>query len=122
MELKELLLKINKCVDELDLVSARKYIEENLTILNDNKSFLKGNGRELLEFLTKRLETGHQPLSRSELAIVNTINSFASRFDVRSLKLVIKDKAPLLLNPEFINHLNSDAKIILEGMGAINRK
>lgn len=121
MDLKELLVKINKSIEELDLVSARKYIEENMDILNENKSLLKGNARELLEFLTNRRESGHEPLTRTELATINAINSFATRFDVRSLKLTIKGKAQLLLKQDFIDHLNSDARIVLEGMGAINK-
>jgi hypothetical protein len=119
--IKELIAKINKSVEELDLVTTRKYIEENIEILNQNKNLLKGNARELLSFLTKRLESGIEPLTRSELATISAINSFATRFDVRSIKLTIKDKEQLLLRSDFVDHLNSDAKIILEGMGAIQK-
>jgi hypothetical protein len=122
MGIKELIAKINKSVEELDLVTTRKYIEENIEILNQNKYLLKGNARELLSFLTKRMESGIEPLTRSELATISAINSFATRFDVRSIKLTIKDKEQLLLRSDFVDHLNSDAKIILEGMGAIQKK
>jgi hypothetical protein len=121
MGIKELIAKINKSVEELDLVTTRKYIEENIEILNQNKNLLKGNARELLSFLTKRMESGIEPLTRSELATISAINSFATRFDVRSIKLTIKDKEQLLLRSDFVDHLNSDAKIILEGMGAIQK-
>ncbi|WP_456277255.1 hypothetical protein [Bacillus sp. AK128] len=121
MELKELISKINKAVDELDLVSARKYIEENHEILNANRSLLKGNARELLLFITSRVESGQEQLTRSELATVSAVNKYATNFDIRSVKLAIKDKQQLLLKADFINHLNSDAKVLLEGMGAIQR-
>ncbi|RFU62841.1 hypothetical protein [Peribacillus glennii] len=121
MGIKELILKINQSVEELDLVTTRKYIEENLEVLNGNKNLLKGNARELLVFLTNRLESGYEPLTRGEMATVSAINSFASKFDVRSIKVTIKDKEQLFLRKDFIDHLNADAKIILEGMGAIQK-
>ncbi|PLT32904.1 hypothetical protein [Bacillus sp. V5-8f] len=121
MNIKDLLLKINQSVNELDLVTTRKYIEENLEILNDNRNLLKGNARVLLEFLTNRRDAGHEPLTRGEMATASAINSFASKFDVRSVKVTIKDKEKLLMRKDFIDHLNADAKIILEGMGAIQK-
>ena len=121
MNLKELIKEINQSVDELDLVATRKYIEGNIEVLNDNKRFLKSNARELLDFLTSRLESGYEPLTRGELATVNAINSYATKFDVRSIKMIIKGKEPLLIRKDFVDYLNSDAKIILEGMGAIEK-
>ena len=122
MSIKELIKKINQSVDELDLVTTRKYIEANIEVLNDNKRFLKSNARELLDFLTSRLESGYEPLTREELATVNAINSYATKFDVRSIRMIIKGKEPLLIRKDFIDYLNSDAKIILEGMGAIEKQ
>lgn len=121
MEIKELIAKINKSVEQLDLVTTRKYIEENLEILNKNKSLLQGNARELLTFLTSRLESGHKPLARTEMATIHAINSYATQFDLRSIKTTIKGREQLLLRKEFVEHLNSDAKIILQGMGAIHK-
>ena len=121
MSIKELIKKINQSVDELDLVTTRKYIEANIEVLNDNKRFLKSNARELLNFLTSRLESGYEPLTRAELATVTAINSYATKFDVRSIKMIIKGKEPLLIRKDFVDYLNSDAKIILEGMGAIEK-
>jgi hypothetical protein len=121
LSIKELIAKINQSVDELDLVTSRKYIEENLNLLNDHKHLVKGNARELLDIITNRISSGHEPVTRSEMATISAINSFALKFDVRSIKVTIKDKAQLLLRQDVIDHLNSDAKIILEGMGAINK-
>lgn len=121
MSIKELITKINQSVEELDLVTTRKYIEANIEVLNDNKRFLKSNARELLNFLTSRLESGYEPLTRTEMATVSAINSYANKFDVRSIKTIIKGKEQLLIRKDFVENLNSDAKIILEGMGAIEK-
>lgn len=122
MEFKELIAKINKSVDELDLVTTRKYIEGNVDVLNKNKSLLKGNARDLLNFIMKNMESGQAPLSRTEMATVLAINTFATKFDLRSIKLTIKNKEQLLLRKDFVSYLNSDAKIILAGMGAIEKE
>lgn len=122
MSIKELISKINQSVDELDLVTTRKYIEDNIEVLNDNKRYLKSNARELLNFLSSRLESGYEPLTRAEMATISAINSYATHFDVRSIKMVIKGKEQLLVRKDFIDHLNSDAKIVLEGMGAVEKK
>ena len=103
----------------LDFAAARMYMEENIDVLNENRSRLKSNARELLEFLTKRLEAGHQPLTRKDMAIINTVNSYASKFDLRGLKVIVRDHSLLFLRNDIEAYLNNDAKIILEGMGAI---
>ncbi|PLS14605.1 hypothetical protein CVD28_27225 [Bacillus sp. M6-12] len=120
MNIKELIGSIHKSVENLDLVTARKYIEENIGVLSDNKLLLKGNARELFDFLANRLEEGYEPLTRTEMATISAINSFASKFDVRSIKVTIRNKEQLLLRKDFIDHLTRDAKIILQGMGAIS--
>ncbi|WP_409300074.1 hypothetical protein [Peribacillus sp. SCS-155] len=119
MLLNDIIGRINESIEELDLVTARKYMEDNLSILNENKRLLNKNARELLDFLSNRTE---KPLTRQELASINAINSYASKFDLRGIKLFIKDNAQLFLREDVIHYLNSDAKIILEGMGAINKK
>ncbi len=119
MHILDLIARINNSVEELDFATARMYIEENIEVLNDNRSQLKSNARDLLEFLTKRIEAGHQPLTRKEMAVINTVNSYASKFDLRGLKIVIRDHSLLFLRNDIEAYLNTDAKIILEGMGAI---
>jgi hypothetical protein len=47
------------------------------------------------------------------------VNSYASNFDLRGLKVVIRDHSLLFLRNDIEAYLNSDARIILEGMGAI---
>lgn len=121
MSIKELITKINQSVDELDLITTRKYIEANIDVLSDNKRFLKSNARELLDFLTTRIASGNELLTRAELATVTAINSYASKFDVRAIKMTIKGKEALLIRKDFRDYLNSDAKIILESMGAIEK-
>ena len=120
MDVQELIAKVNQSTDELDFVSARVYIEENLQLLKEKQAKLNSNARELLTFLVSRMESGIKPLSRQELAVIHSINTYAANFDLRGIKFVMKDHAKLLFRKEVINYLNSDAKIILEGMGAIS--
>lgn len=119
MHVLDLIARINNCVEELDFAAARMYMEENNDILNENRSRLKSNARELLEFLTKRIEAGQQPLTRKDMAVINAVNNYASKFDLRSLKVVIKDHTLLFMRNDIEAYLNMDARIILEGMGAI---
>lgn len=121
MNLHELVQKINKSVEELDLVSARKYMEENKVVLLANKNLLKRNARELFDFLISSTESGIVPLTRDELSATNAINMYATRFDLRGLKVAIKNHSELLLRADVIPYLNTDAKILLEGMGAIQK-
>ncbi|MEW8969546.1 hypothetical protein [Mesobacillus jeotgali] len=119
MHVLDLIARINNCVEELDFAAARMYMEANIDILNENRSRLKSNARELLEFLTKRMEAGQQPLTRKDMAVINAVNNYASKFDLRSLKVVIKDHTLLFMRHDIEAYLNMDARIILEGMGAI---
>jgi hypothetical protein len=119
MHVLDLIARINNRVEELDFAAARWYMEENIEILNENRSHLKSNARELLEFLTKRMEAGQQPLTRKDMAVINAVNNYASKFDLRGLKVVIKDHSLLFLRSDIESYLNTDARIILEGMGAI---
>ncbi|MET1014952.1 MAG: hypothetical protein ABWX61_10670 [Paenisporosarcina sp.] len=121
MNLQELAKKINACVDDVDLVAARKYMEENKTILVENKSLLRRNARELFDFLLNSSESDSKPLSREEVAATNAINLYASRFDIRGLKIAVKNHSELLLREDITPYLNKDARILLEGMGAIQK-
>jgi hypothetical protein len=121
MHVLDLIAKINTSVEELDFAKARLYMEENIEILNDNKNHLKSNARELLDFLTKRKEAGVHPLTRKDMAVLNTVNSYASKFDLRGLKVVIRNHSLLFLRNDIEAYLNADARIILEGMGAIQK-
>lgn len=122
MNLEDIIAEINKSVEGLDFISARKYIEENLEVLQEKKFHLKNNARDLLDFLSERSEKGFKPMDRRELSTINAINTYASKFDVRGLKMLIKDNAQLLLRDDVMSYLNSDARIVLEGMGAIAKK
>lgn len=121
MDIFELLKKINQCIDDLDLVSARRYIEENIDLLNKNKHLLRGNARELLDFLTNKTDRGFQPLNRQEMNVIYSINAYASKFDLRGLKLSVKNNADLLMKDDVKYYLNADARILLEGFSAIQK-
>jgi hypothetical protein len=107
---------INKSVEELDFVTARKYIEQNLDLLKEKKSLLKSNARELLTFLEKQK---FDPIKRNELAIINSINLYSTKFDIRGLKFVIRENNQLMLRKDLLFYLNSDAKALLESMKVI---
>lgn len=121
MNLHELATKINACVEDVDLVAARKYMDENKELLKENKSLLKRNARELFDFLMNSSETNSKPLSRDEVAATNAINLYATRFDIRGLKIAAKNHSELLLREDVTPYLNKDARILLEGMGAIQK-
>ena len=121
MHIMDLVFKINSSVEELDFATARFFMEENIEILNDNKNYLKSNARELLEFLTNRQEAGQRSLTRREMSIIQATNGYAAKFDVRGLRLVIKEHSLLFLRDDIEAYLNADARIILEGMGAIRK-
>ncbi|MEZ7172599.1 hypothetical protein [Sporosarcina sp. OR05] len=114
----ELLRSINKCMDDLDFISARKYMEENMEMLKENKHHLRRNARELFNFL---INNTAEPITRREMNIIYSINSYASNFNVRGLKMLIKDNVDLMLREEIISYLNEDAKTILESMQVINK-
>lgn len=120
MRFDDLISSINKSIDNLDFVSARKYIEENIDILKDCKHLLNSNAREILKFLIKQQEDGVKALSRSELNIMNAINTYAYKFDVTGIKILLKNNARLFLRNDAVAYLNSDAKTILAGMKVIN--
>lgn len=119
LDVKDIITKINKSVDSLEFTTARKYIEENIELVNQNRIHLKSNAREILKFLNEQMESGEKPLTKSEISLLNTLNVYATRFDIRSMKRNIKGNEQLLLKKESINYLNTDARIFLESMGAI---
>ncbi|MBS4199848.1 hypothetical protein KHA93_09280 [Bacillus sp. FJAT-49732] len=119
MELYELFEKINQFVDELDLVYARKLIEENMEIVKGKKHHLSRNARELVEVL---MDANLSTLNRKEMLILQTINTYASNFDLGGLKITLKNNTDLLVKNEIYQYLNSDARIVLEGMGAITKQ
>lgn len=121
MNLIELTTTINKYVEDLDFGTARVYLEENATILSENKNRLNSNARALLEFIIDRQQEGVQPLTRKDMSIINATNSYASKFDLRGLKVMVRDNSQVFLRSDITAYLNADAKIILEGMGSISK-
>lgn len=119
VDILKLLQKINQSMDNSDLVSARKYIEENMELLSEHKNLLKRNVRELLEVLSAISSTEVEPLNRQELNNIYSINSYASQFDLSALKRSIQNNAELLMREDIKHYLNADAKVLLEGMSAL---
>lgn len=119
MNNKELIERINSSANKLDFVKVRKYIENNLKVVETNRNHLNQNARDLYRFISDNIKSGHIQPSRSDIATVNRINSYASSFHIGGIKLVLKRNTKLFLNKEIITYLNEDAKIILGDMGVI---
>lgn len=115
----QLLGRIEECLDNSDLVMARKYIDENMDLLMEHKNHLGKNARELLEVLQQMPVKVSIPLTQQEMNIVHAWNTYASNFDLRGLKLSIKNNPDLLMREDFNEYLNADAKVLLAGMSAI---
>ncbi|WP_153731510.1 hypothetical protein [Sporosarcina obsidiansis] len=117
MNAQELIKVINTCVDELDFISARKYMEENKELLKRSKHRLNRNAQDLLEFVVTKSENQLDP---KEIHAIHAINNYASNFDIRALKLIVKDKAALISRKDTLTYLNEDAKAILESMRVVS--
>lgn len=120
MDINELLRKVNTSMDNLDLITARRVIEDNIDLLNENRHHLKSNARSLLDILKNSTSSEFSTLNRSEMNILNSINLSASKFDVRGLKLTIKNNPELFIRKDLMHYLNEDAKTLLIGMNAIS--
>ncbi|MFC5541448.1 MAG: hypothetical protein C0P75_012455 [Bacilli bacterium] len=124
MDIKKLILCINGAVDALEYATARKYIEQNLDIVDENRHLLNSNAREILQFVKDNLGSSEQPLTKKEMNIITVINTYAKKLDVRGLKLYLKEKEKeqLLQRKNVLNILNADAKILLTSLGFIKGK
>ncbi|QFF98627.1 hypothetical protein PB01_07155 [Psychrobacillus glaciei] len=120
MDINELMKKMNEVMDNLDFVSARKIMEENMKIINENRHLLRSNARSLLQILKDNTEPHIKPLNRNEMSVVHAINAYASKFDVRGLRMSIKSNSVLLMRKDIKQYLNEDAKTLLIGMKAIH--
>lgn len=119
MQLDELIHKINSSADELNFGSTRRYIELNYELLKDHKHLLNSNARDILTLVLERTETGNPPLTRPEMATINSINMYAKNFNVQGIKLVVKSNPKLFLRSDIADYFTNDAKLILKGMGVI---
>ncbi len=109
----DLVRAVNACVDELDFVTARKYIEDNLEILKTHKHRLQPNALELLDFVT---HSDGKRLTQREIKIIQAVNDHASHFNIRSFKMLVKDHVVLMHRDETLTYLNADAKALLSSM------
>ncbi|KQL33682.1 hypothetical protein [Psychrobacillus sp. FJAT-21963] len=119
MDISEIMKKINENMDKMDLVAARRLIEHNLDLINENRHLLRRNARSLFEIL-HNTESVINTLNRREMNVIYSINAHASNFDIRALKLAIKNNSELLVRRGIKHYLNEDAKTLLAGMNVIN--
>lgn len=119
MDIHELMKKINEGMENFDLVSSRKFIEENMELINENRHLLRSNARSLFEILKDNTNSVKNPLNRKELNVINSINAYATKFDVRGLKMSVKSNADFLIRKDIKHYLNEDAKTLLISMNAL---
>ena len=122
MRLDELIEKINTSAEELNFGTTRRYVENNYDLLKENKHLLNSNARDILTFVLERAETGIAPISRPEMAIINSINMYAKKFNVKGIKLAVKNNPKLFLRSDIRDYFNNDARIVLEGMGVVGKE
>lgn len=96
----------------MDLTSARRLIE--------NRHLLRRNARSLFDILKDNAESVINTLTRKEMNVIYSKNAHASSFDVRGLKLSIKNNTELLVRKDIKHYLNEDAKTLLAGMKVIS--
>lgn len=120
MDINELIKKINENMEKLDLISARRLIENNLELISENRHLLRRNARSLFEILKNNTESAINTLTRKEMNVIYSINAHASNFDIRALKLSIKNNPELLVKKDIKHYLNEDAKTLLTGIKVIN--
>lgn len=122
MRTKDIITSINGFVDSLNFSTARKFIEENYELVSENRHLLNHNAREIFKFVEKHLNSEEEPLTRDEIRAITVVNTYATKFDLRGLKLTLKGKEQLFLKEHVLGYLNADAKILLEGLGVINKR
>lgn len=66
MDYRDLLKQINNSMEKLDLISARKYIEQNLDVVGEYRHLLRSNARALFDFLRSEKDSGREPLDRRD--------------------------------------------------------
>lgn len=116
MDINELIKKIHEKMDNFDLVSARRLIEDNIEVISENRHLLRSNARSLFEILKNNTESVINALNRKEMNVIYSINAYASKFDIRGIKLSVKNNANLLVRKDIKYYLNEDAKALLTGM------
>lgn len=111
---------INDCMEKLDYITVRKYIIDNIHHLNLYKHLLDDATLNVLQYLNTTIDSEPQPVSRQEVAIIYSINMYSKMFDVRSLRMKIKENPSLLMRQDIKHYFNEESKTLLEGMRVIS--
>lgn len=120
--IKGIINRINSFCDELEFGEARRIIELNLKPLSNLSYYrlLNENAKVILKHILKQASNkDYKPLTRLEYLKINNINTYCSEFDISMLKRTLKDSIDFIQRPDVNALLNSNAKTILESMGAI---
>lgn len=121
MDTRELINKINKYMDQVDLITVRTLIENNLKVISENRHLLSSNARSLLEIIKENRNSENNALNRKEMNVIYSINLYASNFDINGLKLSIKNNPTLIMRSDIKDYLNADARALLVSMKVINQ-
>ena len=119
--IEEIIEKINENMEKLDILATKKIIEDYMLQLDRRRHHLLASARELFDSIKHKQESGLPPLTRKEVSILYTINIYASKFDIRGVRAVIKAHPELWVRDDIDHYFNEDAKILLQGMNVIPR-
>lgn len=119
-KINQIIKTINNHCESMEFGEARRMIELNIEELQISSNYfsLNSNAIVLLKYILNQEKTQLKPLTRLEMLQINEINKHCTNFDISMLKRTIKNSLPLLRRPDILMHLNSNAKTILESMGA----
>ncbi|MEI4768473.1 hypothetical protein WAX74_02235 [Psychrobacillus sp. FJAT-51614] len=95
-------------------------MENNIELISENRHLLRSNARLLFEILKNNTQSVINSLSRKEMNVIYSINSYATKFDIRGLKLSVKNNPELLVRKDIEYYLNEDAKTLLTGLSVLN--
>lgn len=74
----------------------------------------------MFDLIKQKNDSGEKALSRHEMNVIYSINSYATKFDLAGLKLVVNNNPEILLNEKTKQYLNIDAKTLLQGMNVLH--
>ena len=75
----------------------------------------------MFDIIKQKVETNEKVLSCYEMTVIYSVNTYATKFDLAGLKLVVNNNPELFLNEEMKQYLNEDAKTLLQGMNVIQK-
>ena len=122
MNIEEIIKEINRSMEKLDILSTKKMMEDYMLLIDHKRHHLITAARELYECMKHKKQLGLDPLTRSEVSVLYTINMYASKFDIIGIRTLIKAHPELWVRDDIEHYFNEEAKILLQGMNVIPSK